>query len=924
MIWVCVLFIFAGSGCNDQPDNVSPSSANDKLFDYEQIELDNGLKIVTLEDFSTPIVAAQMWYHVGSKDEQPDRQGFAHMFEHMMFKGTDRVGDSDHFKYIQRVGGTDNAYTGFDATVYIQTLPADQLDLALWLEAERMTFLRIDQDSFDTERKVVEEELRMRENRPYGGLMKKEFAALFKEHPYRWTPIGKLAHLRASSVDELRNFWKKFYVPNNATLVIVGAVKHKEAQKLSKKYFSWIPRYDDPERVSITEPQPEAEHVMVVDDENAPAGLIEMLWRTVPLGHKDEAVLDLLGSILGEGNSSRIYRELVAERQIAVEAEAYTYNLEDDGIFFVNVTQAPGSNADDIKAAIKKHIAKIAADGVTQEEMEKARNQMLKQVVTQNLSIASKARMVGNAAVKLGDVSRVNTRLDEIRSVTKEDIQRAANEYLGEKRALTVIVKENKSGSASKDSEESMVIAEPEKIAPPPGREGVKRPDGFPAEAPFAELKAYKATPEFGEKKLANGLKVMVIENHEVPFVSVKLGLLGGAWTENKPGTAAMTLSMLTKGTADYTEAELADELARYAISLSGASGMDTSQVGAGCLSDHLQRAMELMGEVVLEPTFDEKEFDKLAQQVITGLKIQQRTPRYLASKELRRRVYGDHPYAREVKGEVSDIEALKPDDLKQWWGTWARPELATLIFAGDVTEKQAFEIAEKTFGQWKSGTTKTEVTLPDIAAIDKTEIFIVDMPGSAQSEIRIGGAGITRHDQPGYFISRIVGNYFGGSFNSRLNDTVRIKKGLSYGAWGGYYAQKDGGAFMVSTFTKTASTAETVQVLFDEIDRLGNEAPDEQVLADTKSFFAGSFVRTRETPQTIAEDLWLIESQNLGADYLDRLLESISTTSRQECIDFVKRTIDPEKMVVIVVGDAEKIKDELEKIAPVTVVEAE
>ena len=614
---IVISVLFAGAGCKEKPANGSETKSQavagenngSKLFDYRQIELQNGMKVITLEDFSTPIVSAQVWYHVGSKDEQPDRQGFAHMFEHMMFKGTDRVAPPDHFKFIQSVGGTNNAYTSFDATVFTQTLPANQLDLALWLEAERMTFLKIDQNAFDTERKVVEEELRMGENRPYGSLYKKTFAALFTEHPYQWMPIGKISHIRAFSVKELRSFWKKYYVPSNATLVIVGAVKHEDAQASAEKYFGWIPKYDKPGRVTIKEPEQKEPRTLVIDDENAPTPLVNILWKTVPLGHRDEPVLDLLGSILGGGNSSRLYRDLVAENQLAVSADAYAYNLEDNGIFSVDAILPKDSDkAEKVVESMKKHVAKIISDGVTQAELEKARNEMLKKEVTQNLKIDSKATLLGNAAVRMGDVSRVNTRINEIKAVTAEDIQRAAVEYLDANRALTVFVNQNTDGS-TKDIAKNGVTAEPETVAPKPGRQGSVRPEDFPETAPFAKLKSYKASPKFTTTKLKNGLKVIVVENHEVPFVSIKLGLTGGAWTEARPGTAAMTLSMLTKGTENFTEGQLAEELERNAISLVGNAGMDTSEIHANCLADKTQRAMELMAEVVLKPVFDETEF---------------------------------------------------------------------------------------------------------------------------------------------------------------------------------------------------------------------------------------------------------------------------------------------------------------------------
>ncbi|KKL17448.1 hypothetical protein LCGC14_2485460, partial [marine sediment metagenome] len=392
----CILLLMLAvliGGCKED------GAASNKLFDYRQIELDNGMKVISLEDFSTPIVSVQVWYKVGSKDEDPERRGFAHMFEHMMFKGTDRVSEKDHFDSIHKVGGTNNAYTSFDKTVYTQTVPVDKLEMVLWLEAERMTFLTVNQESFDTERNVVEEEMRMRANRPYGTAFEKILRGIFKVHPYQWTPIGEQEDLRASTVAELRAFWQKYYVPNNAALVVVGAVKHEDVQELAEKYFGWVPRYDDPEQVTIREPEQKQARRLVIDDENAPAAMAEVFWRTVPSGHKDEVALDLLSEILGAGNSSRLYRELVAEKQTAVAASAWVYNLEHDGLFGADVTEAPGADTEELATAIMRNVKELADNGVTDEELEKAKNRALKAVVTQNLTVERKTSVLGNAAM---------------------------------------------------------------------------------------------------------------------------------------------------------------------------------------------------------------------------------------------------------------------------------------------------------------------------------------------------------------------------------------------------------------------------------------------------------------------------------------------------------------------------------------------
>ncbi|HUW19075.1 MAG TPA: pitrilysin family protein [Sedimentisphaerales bacterium] len=902
-------------------------------FDYRHIKLENGLDVITLEDFSCPIVAVQLWYHVGSKDERPDRQGFAHMFEHMMFRGTDRLGPTDHFAYVRRVGGTTNGYTSFDRTVYLETLPANQLGLALWLEAERMAFLKIDQEAFDTERKVVEEERRLGLNQPYGTLAENLLDEVFKVHPYRWSPIGKIPHLRAASVQELRDFWDRYYVPSNATLVIVGAVKHEEAQQRAKRYFGWMPPYDEPPRVTVHEPMPDGARSATIKEKNAPAPGVGVVYRTVPVGNKDSVVLDLLAEILGGGNSSRLYRELVAEKQLAVGVQAASFSLEQDGLFGVGAAMAPfGSDANGVLKIISDHIARIGTEPVTERELTKARNQKLRQLVTQNLLVESKATTLGEAAVVIGDVSQVNRETDDIQRVTADDILLAARKYLSPERALTVRVERNLLGAAAssllgsskaKEEEESPITAETEKAAPKPGRRGLVRSEDFPKEPPFAKASAEKITPRYSSKILNNGLKVLVVPNHEVPFVSVRLGLLAGGWTENKPGTTAMTMRILTKGTVKHSEGELADELETYAISLSGEGEIDDSAIDVGSLREYVGRAMELLGEVVLSPTFPPEELEKLRKQVLTSLEVESAEPGYVAEREFRQRLYGRHCYSRTATGEIADVNALAIDDLKQWWRRFARPDMAVLIFSGDIEAGEAFELASKTFGEWKAVGPKPAIELRRLEQPARTRIYLVDRPGSIQSELRVGQLGITRHDK-GYFVSRVVNNYFGGAFNSRLNEKIRVEKGLTYGARGGYAAQRFAGEFKIRTFTKTESTAEAVRAVLDEIERLKDEEPSKDELESSRSYILGSFVRDRETPQQIADDLWLIESQGLGHDYLERLLGGVAKTRQGDCTRVVRDTIKTDKLAIVVVGEAEKLKEELEKIAPVTVVAAE
>ena len=908
----------------DGPANPADPDPASPAFDYRQAVLDNGLRVVTLEDFSCPIVAVHLWYHVGSKDENPERQGFAHMFEHMMFRGTDRLGPTDHFDFIRRTGGNCNAYTSFDQTVYVQTLPANQLELALWLEAERMSFLKIDQESFDVERKVVEEERRLGLNRPYGTLFEKLFAEMFRKHPYQWTPIGRIPHLRAAAVQELRDFWTRYYVPNNATLVIVGAVRHDDAQRLAEEYFGWIPRYADPPRVTVREPAWDGPRDVSFKEDNAPAPVVGVVFRSVPLGHPDYYAIQLMTAILGGGQSSRLYRELVAEKELAVAAVAGAFAVEQDGFIAAGAVMTPwGGRLDRVLDAINGHLDKLRNEPVREEELAKARNQALKGLVMENLTVVSKASALGSAAVLEGDVANVNKRLAAIRAVTVADIQRVANHYLDPDKAMKARVQSNLLGSLfgrkNHPEDEAPITAKPETEAPPPGRPGLTRPAHFPQTPPVAGLLEFDPRLNYKSGVLSNGLKVLVVENRELPFVTVQLGLLPGAWTEDKPGTASMALGMLTRGTGRYTEAQLAEELERLAIDLGGSAGMDSASVSASALTEHTERAVQLLAEVVLFPTFPADEFEKLRKQTLTGLAVSTNEPSYIADREFGRRLFGSHPYARAVSGESADVRALQPADLRAWWTTFARPDLAVLIFAGDIDLDYALAISEESLGGWKALGPRPEITLPGIPDPGSRRIYLVDRPG-VQSQIRVGHLGITR-DHPEWFTSRVASSYFGGAFNSRVNETIRVKKGLTYGARGGWDAQRFAGTFQVSTFSKTDSTVAAVQAIFEEIDRLRSAPPTDKELGDTKTYTLGSFAAGRETPQAVAGQLWQIEAFGLPADYYERYLREVASATADDCVRLAQATVDPDKSVVVIVGPAEKLKKELEAIAPVTVV---
>jgi zinc protease len=911
--------------------SLTTTQAADRRYPFEQVELANGMKVITLEDFSCPIVAVQVWYHVGARNEDPKRQGFAHMFEHMMFRGTDRTNETAHFDNLRRVGGNCNAYTAFDQTVYIQTLPSNQLEMVLWLESERQAFLKIDRKGFDTERKVVEEELRMGHNRPYGRVPEKLLAEIYGDKPYGWTPGGQIAHLRSAHTQELQEFWDTYYVPNNATLVIVGAVKNAEAQKLAKRYFEWIPKCATPPSQPVAPVDQKKSRTIKLPEDKGPLPVVGVIFRTVPEQHEDFLALEIAMGVLGGGESSRLYVDIVKDKKIAQVALAGAFSLEKDGIAGAGGVLLPFGKKKQLMDTIRKHIKQITKEPITADELEKMKNQKRREEVAGALTVASKASLLGKNAVLFGDAERINHQLDEIDAVTIDDVQRAAKTYLADANRVSVLVEPSMTGAIGslfgkgKDKDPDEAPGLKAEDDPAPKRTGpkatAKRPADFPEKPPSASPLDDFPIPVSTEKELSNGLKVVVVPNHEVPMVSMMLGIRSGAWTDTSPGVASMTMSMLTKGTKSRTAKELAQTLEFNAINLSGSAGMDTAQVSASSLDKQRDLACELLADVVMNPSFPKDEFDILLNQEKVGLLLASKTPEYLAERELRKRLYGDHPYARTSTGEIEDLGKIKIDSMKSWWNANLRPENCVLYMAGDINDADGFALAEKHLGKWKVEGPFNPPKLAAVPAKKATHIYLVDRPGSVQSQIRVGHTSITRRD-PDFFASRVLGNILGGGFNSRLNKAIRVEKGLTYGARGGFNAQRFSGEFSVSTFTKTKTTAETIRTILTELEKLQAAPPTTSELDDTKSFIVGSFPAERETPDGTVRDLWMIETQQLSKDYLRQLIAGVKSTQSADVVKTSKSLIDRNDLVIVVVGEAGKIKADLEKIAPVTVVD--
>ena len=909
----------------------TPAEAVERVHDYEILTLENGLRVITVEDFSTPLTAVHVWYHVGSKDEDPERQGFAHMFEHMMFRGTDRMEPEEHFERIREVGGYANAFTSFDYTAYINTVPANQLDLVLWLEADRMMFLNVNDEQFVIERRVVEEERRQYLNRPYGTVFEELLPVLFEDRAYRWHPIGNIEHLRAAALLELQEFWDTYYLPNNAVVAIVGAVSHEEAQEKARKYFGWMPRGPEPPRPEMDAPEQEEERDITIEERLGPVPQLNFFYRGVPRKHPDYSPLRILMNVLGHGDSSRLYEDLVRDKGVADTVFASAGPFEVDGYLRMAATLQPGQDLDEILSELDEHVANVREEPISERELTKVQNQLMRNAITGLFRMDNRARELGQATLELGHPEGLNEELEAIQAVTPDDVLRVAQEYLAPERRTVVRVVPNPEAEPHPDQ---FLIADEEGAREVAGEEteteptGVKadavEPEYIPDEPPVADRIGELPETEVEEFELENGLRVAVIEDDRLPFVNLKLGLRYGAWSEDPetPGAASMAMAMLTRGTENYTASELAELLEYNALSLSGTANMDTAEVNASGLSDKIETAFELMAEVIRRPTFPGDEFETVQRQRISSRSVDEQDAGYLADRALRQQLFAGHPYERSARGELEDIEALTPVISRKWWETHMRPDAAVLYVAGDVTEEQVRELAEAEFGGWEAEGERPAIELPEVPEKRDTHIYVVDRPGSVQSHIRIGQPTITR-GHPDYHKSQVFTQIYGASGASRLFQVVRAERGLTYGVAGVIRPQLKAGNFWTYTFTQTANTAEALASVLEVLDSMREDPPTDAELESARSYLVGNLPTQIETPNDVINYQWIFEYYDQPRDYLQQALEGYQETTREDVMRIAEEIVDPNSLCIVVVGEADAFLEDLKEIAPVTVLEA-
>ncbi len=888
-----------------------PGQGGEKLppINVTQYRLKNGLQVVLHQDRSTPIVAVNVFYHVGSKNETPGRTGFAHLFEHMMFQGS-KNWSSDYLTAISDMGGNVNGTTNEDRTWYFETVPSNFLERTLYLEADRMGNLleAMTQGKLDNQRDVVKNERRLRvDNQPYGTAFERIGETMYPAgHPYHWSVIGSMADLSAASMDDVKSFFRTYYVPNNATLVLAGDFEEKKARSWIDKFFGPLEKGDEIKRPNNPQPKLTAEIRSTYEDA-VPFPRVSMVWHSGPQFSADEAALDTLASILSSGRGSRLQSNLNYGKELVSQISASNSTNEIGGLFQIVATARPGKTLEEVEREIDIEIDRIKKGAPTAEEVERSLNGRESGFIFGLQSVSGKGAQLSNYAGYLGRPAYFQTDLDRYRKVTPADVQRVANQYLTANRLVMSYVPGK--GPASRpngatDKPASGDAAKPDKdlIA--------KQKAMLPKAGPTVRF----ALPSIEKHKLSNGLSVWFVKNPELPIMSMNLVFNSGSILDSaeKFGVASWTASMLNQGTTSRSAVDIANQLQSIGASMNAGSGWDSSTVAMQTLAKNLDKALNIYADVIQNASFPNDELESLRRRSIIGLAQRKSQPSAVANLAFSKVLYGDQSYGRSTT--ESSLKAITRDDLVSFHRTNFVPNNATLIVVGDVESKSMLAKLEGVLGKWKSAGSVT-IPSPSQTMRGKPGIYLIDKPGAAQSTISAGLVGIDRGN-PDYYAVQVMNSILGGGSSGRLFKVLREEKGYTYGSYSSFSPRKGPGPFSASGDFQTGSTKESVVELMNQIEGVRGGIPVTQEELDShKLSIINSYPQGFETPGQVAGQLSSLVTYGLSDSYFNDYIQKVSAVTLPDVTRVAKKYLDPSKMAIIIVGDRTVIEPKLKEL---------
>ena len=894
---------------------------------YEKYTLSNGLTVILNQDRSDPITSLVILYHVGSNREIPGKTGFAHLFEHMMFQRSENVPEDQFFKYIEGAGGNLNGGTSFDQTVYFEVVPKNALELAMWLESDRMGYMinTVTPQSFALQQNVVQNEKRQYvDNMPYGFtdyvILKNLYPA---GHPYNWDVIGEMEDLKNATIDDVKQFHQKFYVPNNATLVVSGDFEAGEVKPLIEKYFGEIPSGDtlsDPKPLNITLNKTKK---LYHEDSFANAPQFNMVFPTCENFTKDSYSLNVLAQLLGQGKKSPLYKVLVREKQLTSAVTANNSALELTGNLRINITANPNTSLTDVENAIFEAFSRFEKEGFTDNDLERIKAKLETDFYNTISSILYKSFMLGFYNEMAGSPDYITEELDRMKSVTSEDVWDVYNRYIkGKNFVATSFVPKGQSNLVAKGSvdaeivEEDITKATQVEIEAGTREEIIKTPGKFdrsvaPVPGPDPEIKL----PVVWNSVSPNGMKIHGIEQHELPLLSYSLTVKGGHILDDlsKPGVARFMAQMLNEGTRSKTPEELEEAIQMLGATINISGSDEYITVSVNTLSRNFEKTVALVEEMLLEPRWDEEQFALNRTRTINGLRQNMADPNFLAGKAFNTLVYGrDNILSVNASGTVESVESITIDDLKAFYEKAISPSVAGFMIVGDIDQSRVDKALSGLGKRWQ----EKQVLLPDPVfppPADKGSIHFVDVPGAKQSVIRIGYLALPRNHQD-FFKAETANFMLGGGASARLFMVLREEKGYTYGAYSAFNGREKYGTFVAYASVRSDATFESVRLFRDIMLDYRNGITPEIV-----NFTKGSLLKANalrfETNEALLDMLRTMKLNGLPEDYIKQEEAYLRGLTTDQVNTTVQKYIDPLKMYYVVVGDAKTQLKALEKL---------
>ena len=869
------------------------------FIEFEKLTLSNGMDLVLHQDNALPIVSVNVWYHVGSKDEEPGKTGYAHLFEHLMFEGSKNHNKS-FFEPLQDIGATLNGSTTPDRTNYWENVPSNYLELALWLESDRMGFLpdALDQNRFDIQRDVVKNERRQSyENRPYGMASIYLQQALYPlPHPYHWPTIGFHEDLNAATLEDAKKFFREFYSPSNASLSIAGDFDVDKTKTQVEKYFGSLKQGPSLNRKSNMESMIQGKTSITLYDKVLLPKLI-LAWPSTPRFHEDEAALSILASILGAGKVSRLHKTLVYERRIAQSVGVGNGPSEIAGEFYLEATAAPDHSIKEIEDAVLGEIEKIQKEPPSQEELQRIKNVMELQRIRQMAQVGGfggRANRLNSFNVFAGDPGLINTDFERYIAVTPEDISRVAQTYLSARLVSLVVLPEPSLNQTPEDVDRS--------LKPSPEKQKKFNP------------------PVTKRTKLGNGLNVLLVEKQELPIVTFGLLLGSGASTDpsNKPGLSALTSSMLQEGTTSHTSQEISSEFEFMGTQLNISVGRERTVFSTATIDRYFAKAMELISDIVKNPSFPPDEFDRIRKERLTSLRRLRDDSTALASRVAPGLIYGsDSAYGHPIGGTEESVGAFEIEDLIEYWKANYDPDSATLLVVGNVSLDDVKDITNKYFGDWNVKITDNQLEKPmeSLYSHSANLIYLLDKPGAAQSIIRCGVLGPPRINA-NYSSLILLDSIIGGQFTSRLNMNLRQDKGYSYGYRSWIDWHKKSSLFGFGGAVETDVTGNALNETIKEARRIIADTPvSRNEFESAKAGLIREFPSLFETQGQILEGLAQIVSYDLPDDYYNHIIDEIASTSLEDVNRVAKEILSKDRLVTLLVGDRSVIEEQIKTL---------